>query len=211
MPILKHMSLLSDYLANFWVLWTGSVCFLLGSIILKIRMPSFIQEYQSYSQFEGRGHSHRWIVWEFYNNLHSIAARDYIVRETKEKLISIPCNEPVDFDVCRVSPIYGPPSGRPVQITKPLQVGRDIYLPLRVDNQKLVLAMQESDPSLALKQKELFWILLSQFTKERPVSRAIVWILFAIAGSTYVAAVSNNVARVAFGELLFSLLYRACY
>jgi hypothetical protein len=207
MPILKNIRLLSDYLANIWVLWTASVLFLLGILILKIRIPLFVKEYQYYAQFESRGHSHRWIVWEFYLKRNSLADPDYVVHETKDKLLSFPCDGHVDLDVCRVSPLFGDPTGERVEVRKPIQVDRDIYLPIRIDNQRLVLPMQESDPSLAQKQKELFWILLSQFAKERPISRYAVWILFGVAGSLYVTTVLNNVFRVAVGEPLFSILY----
>jgi hypothetical protein len=90
MPILAGvMQWLSVYIANVWLLWTASVFFLVGYFILKLRAPPFIQEYQFYSQYEGRGHSHRWIVWQFYTNLDSLSGWEDIVRETKEKLISL--------------------------------------------------------------------------------------------------------------------------
>ena len=207
MPIIRHIRLIYPYVSSIWVLWSASVFFLLATFILKIRTPPFIQEYQNYAQFESQGHSHRWIVWEFYNKLDSLSDPDYVVRETKAKLITLPCSDLVDLDVCRVFPIFGAPSGRPVEVAKPLQVGRDIYVPIRIDNQKFVLAMQEGDPCLGQKQKELFWILLSQFAKERRVWRAIVWILFGISALLYVTTVASNVLRVIVGESLFSMLH----
>jgi hypothetical protein len=82
-------------------------------------------------------------------------------------------------------------------------------LPIKVGNEKLVLPMQESDPELSLKQKELFWILLTQCAKERPISRTFVWLFFGASGLLYLVTVINNVVRVAFGDSLFSFLEEA--
>jgi hypothetical protein len=209
MPILAGvMHWLSVYVANVWLLWTASIFFLVGYLILKVRGPPFIQEYQFYSQYESRGHSHRWIVWQFYTNL-SLSGWEHIVRETKEKLISLPCDSAVDYEVCRLSPVFDSRRAQPIQVVPPIQVGRDIYLPIKLGDERLVLPMQESDPELSLKQKELFWILLTQCAKERPISRTFVWLFFVASGALYLLTVINNVVRVAFGESLFSFLERA--
>ena len=63
MPILAGvMQWLSVYIANVWLLWTASVFFLVGYFILKLRAPPFIQEYQFYSQYEGRGLHPVWMT-----------------------------------------------------------------------------------------------------------------------------------------------------
>ena len=210
MPILVGvMHWLSTYIANVWLLWTASIFFLVGYFILKVRAPPFIQEYQFYSQYESCGHSHRWIVWQFYTNLDSLSGWEHIVHETKEKLISLPCDSTPDYEVCRLCPVFDSPRTRPIQVSAPIQVARDIYLPIRVGAEKLVLPMQESDPELGLKQKELFWILLTQCAKERPISRTFVWLFFGASGALYILTIINNVVRVAFGESLFSFLERA--
>src|SRR5262249_8148499 len=59
MPFLTASNWLSEHIANVWLLWTASIFFIVGYSILKLRAPSFIQEYQFYSQYESRGHSHR--------------------------------------------------------------------------------------------------------------------------------------------------------
>lgn len=208
MPLLSRMTFLSGYIANLWVLWAASICFLSAILFLKIRMPRFIKEYRYYTQYQSRGHSHRWIVWEFFNNLSTLSDPNYIVLETKAKGIILPCDDS-DLNVCRVCPIFRPNTQLPVEVSKPIQVDRDIYLPIRAEGHRMVLAMQESDPALDLKQKELFWILLTQFAKERPISRSIVWLLFTIAGLLYCSAIVNNVMRVAAGTSLFSMLHAA--
>jgi hypothetical protein len=207
MPILADvMNWLSVYIANVWLLWTASICFLAGYCILKVRAPPFIQEYQFYSQYEGLGHSHRWIVWQFYHNLRSLSGWEQIVRETKQKLLSLRCDRIVDLAVCRLSPVFGLSRAQPIEVAAPIQVDRDIYLPIRVGDERIVLPMQESDPELPLKQKELFWILLTQCAKERPLARSIVWLFFGVSLLLYLLTVINNVVRVALGDSLFSVL-----
>jgi len=97
--------------------------------LLKARAPAFIQEYLSYEQFRQRGHSHRWIVWEFYNALPALSDSDHIVRETVAKQLSIPVNDCTDFDTSQQWPNSPPPDGEEVQVFVPINVNRDIYLP----------------------------------------------------------------------------------
>jgi hypothetical protein len=205
MPVLAGiMDLLSVVIPNLWVLWTASIFFLVGYAILKVRAPRFIQEYQFYSQYESCGHSHRWIVWQFHLNLHSLSRWQHVVRETKEKLLSLPCESTYDFKVCRLCPVFSWSQAQLIQVAPPIQVERDIYLPIRVGKEKLVLPMQENDPELSFKQKELFWVLLTQCAKERPVARALVWLCFVISGALYVLTVINNIVRAATGASLWS-------
>jgi hypothetical protein len=210
MPVLTSvMDWLSVNIANAWLLWTASIFFLAGYAILKLRAPRFIQEYQFYSQYVGCGHSHRWIVWQFHLNLHSLSRWQHVVRETREKLLSLPCDGTYDFKVCRLCPVFSSSRAQPIQVAPPIQVARDIYLPIRVGDEKLVLPMQESDPDLNLKQKELFWVLLVQCAKERPIARTLVWLCFGASAALYVLTVINNIVRAATGASLWSLLKQA--
>lgn len=38
--------------------------------------------------------------------------------------------------------------------------------------------MLEDDPELAAKEKELFWILYTELTKQSPISRFFFWLFF---------------------------------
>jgi hypothetical protein len=196
MPILRQLSpFLATSLQNVWLVWCASVSFLLGLALLKARAPAFIQEYLSYEQFRQRGHSHRWIVWEFYNALPALSDSDHIVRETVAKQLSIPVNDCTDFDTSQQWPNSPPPDGEEVQVFVPINVNRDIYLPMRIDNQQFVLAMREADPQVEAKERELFWILFTECAKARPIERGVVWLLFAIAGLLFSLSIVINVFR----------------
>ena len=64
------------------------------------------------------------------------------------------------------------------EVLHPLNIGRDLYLPAHCDGQRVLIFLQEDDPKLSQKEKELFWILFTKTTKERPSSRLAFWLLF---------------------------------
>jgi hypothetical protein len=93
-----------------------------------------------------------------------------------------------------------------IQVFQPVNANRDLYLPLIIDGKKFVLPMQEADPCLDSKQKELFWILLTECAKSRPISRAIVWFAFAVALTLSSLSVINNVLRATVGKSFYQIL-----
>jgi hypothetical protein len=81
-----------------------------------------------------------------------------------------------------------------VQVFKPINIKRDIYLPIYCDGKEWVLSLQEDDQKLAEKEKELFWILYTQAAKERPCWRFCFWVLVVISGLLVAANVVKNIA-----------------
>ena len=184
-------SLLGTIPVTLWLLWGASVAFVLAWAVLYLACLKFIREYRDFGQYVHRQHSHRWIVWEFYHNLDSLRGWQGIVRETLPKGLT---TEVQHLDAGAVSNFGAEFSALPineVRAFRPVNVGRDIYLPIHCDDKKLVLAMYEDDPKLTQKEKELFWILYSQAAKERPVWRTIYWVLITIS----VLLMSANVIR----------------
>jgi hypothetical protein len=68
-----------------WRLWWASLLFIGAVVVLKLRCLAFIQEYQNFTDFSEKGYSHRWIVWEFFNNLDSLSGWKHVIHETKDK------------------------------------------------------------------------------------------------------------------------------
>lgn len=177
-----------------WLLWPASIAFVFAWAMVNLACPKFIREYRDYGQFKARGHSHRWIVWEFYNNLESLAGWKGIVRETFSK--GITCNvEDLKDEEARKALAHFPEQTEDdsVQVFTPINVKRDIYLPIHCDGKQWVLSLQEEDPKLESKERELFWILYSQAAKERPVRRTLFWILIVLAISLVVINVAKNI------------------
>ncbi len=174
-----------------WLLWGASVAFVLAWGLLYLTCPKFIREYRDFGHYALRQHSHRWIVWEFYNNLESLSGWESVVRETSPKGLTTEIEHLPEDLIQRLGADFAVPATEQLRVFRPVNIDRDIYLPIHIDGKKLVLPMVENDPALRQKEKELFWILYTQAAKERPVSRTIYWILIGIA----VLLVSFNVIR----------------
>ena len=174
-----------------WLFWGASVAFVLAWAVVYFRCPKFIREYRDFGQYSLRKHSHRWIVWEFYNNLESLSGWQNIVRETGSKGLSTDLKQLSPSIVKQLGSEFAALPTMELKVFKPININRDIFLPIHVDGQKLVLPMEESDPLLEQKEKELFWILYTQAAKERQFSRIVFWILIGIAA----LLVSINVVR----------------
>ena len=166
---------------SIWIYWIAAISFLISWTILTISCPQFLLEYRDFGQYKKRKHSHRWIVWEFYNIIKSLKGWKTITQETLHKKISFKCSSPANHLCRRLSPLFfkelDPDS---IDVFYPINEGRDIYLPINLYGEKVVLSLQEEDPELAEKEKELFWILYTQAAKEKKAQRVAFWIFFYI-------------------------------
>lgn len=211
MPILLSVdNIVSLPISNFWVLWWAALFFLIAYVLLRLSAPAFVQDYQYFSQFYDQKHSHRWIVWQFEKNLRIVPDVKYLLAETVRKEISFLASSKLPQNICRHDQQFPASAGNEVEVYAPNNVGRDIYLPFRMDNKKYILPMQEDDPALEQKQKELFWILLSALGSSRVVLRQAFWLLMAAALSLFAYSVSNNISRVAFGITIPELISKLC-
>lgn len=172
-----------------WLLWGASVAFVIAYVVLHLFGPKFVLEYRDFGQYALRQHSHRWIVWEFYLNLPRLSGWQDIVRETSSKDLTTDIQSLPETIAKRL--VFPEAGCEVVAVSKPVNINRDIYLPICFDGKKQVLAMLESDQLLMQKEKELFWILYTQAAKEKPIIRVIFWSFFYAA----VALVAFNVVR----------------
>lgn len=124
---------------SFWVTWTAAVAFLLSWSIIQTRCPKLIREYQDFGQYAKQQHSHRWIVWLFYDHVRSGESLDPLVREALLKEVALPasaCTSSEEFRVCPciVRPLSSSTTTRyvaPIQSTtcqvfRPVNIGRDL-------------------------------------------------------------------------------------
>ncbi len=112
MPVLKEFAgPFQIPMQNMWLLWSASLFSLGALIIFWIRSPAFVKEYQNYEQFRSRGHSHRWIVWEFFHNLYSLSGWESIVHEAQQKHIILSSRALEDTNCFRACPIFPERSG----------------------------------------------------------------------------------------------------
>lgn len=160
-----------------WMLWAAATAFVFARLLYYFACPKFIWEYRDFGQYAARQHSHRWIVWEFYHSLKSLSGWQQIVKEISPKGLTADVAQlPAEVGQ-RLGAAFGDTPTEELKVLDPVNIDRDIYLPIIVDGKRLALPMREADPDLSKKEKELFWILYSQAAKERPIFRGIYWIL----------------------------------
>jgi hypothetical protein len=183
---------------NVWLLWVSSAAFVASLIILNLRCPKFVKEYRDFGQYQQRQHSHRFIVWEFYGNLKSLRGWKTIVQETLAKKVSIDENHPTYLEEINKIPAFRDEviNEDDVIIQYPVNIDRDIYLPIGLYGKKILLLMKEDEAKLKEKEKELYWILYSCAVKERTFWRILYWIFIHISILSSFAAILNNISKV---------------
>lgn len=74
--VVSAAPLYADFLSHWFgtqigltLVWMASVCFLLAMAFYAFGCPRFIKQYSCFTDYLDYGHSHRWIVWEFYNSI----------------------------------------------------------------------------------------------------------------------------------------------
>jgi hypothetical protein len=175
---------------SIWITWLSAVAFILSWTILRFRCPSLILDYRHYGEFKAHEHSHRWIVWLFYKTISELSSWQTIVQETLAKGLSVNIEKVAPqctFSVCpylvkkgknsKAEPFAPPTDNDTVTIHDPVNINRDLYVPIHCYGERILLLLQEDDPKREEKEKELFWILYSQAAKERPRWRAAFWVL----------------------------------
>ena len=189
-----------------WATWWSSVAFLASWVLLRLRCPNFIRQYRHYGEYNIQQHSHRWIVWLFYITITKLSSWQKIVQETLAKRISVRANDleaseqfrdlPPEETESLIAQLREPSDPQTVRIFPPINIVRDLYVPIHCYGERLVLLLQEDDPKLPQKEKELFWILFSQAAKEGPCWRVAFWVLFYTSIGLTAVNVANNVIAV---------------
>jgi hypothetical protein len=197
-PVLGDLtSSIDETTPGFWFIWLGGVASLLAFVLTWLRCPSSVREYETFKDFEDMGHSHRWIGWLFRNHQHDYVDREDILKETLEKKLAFR-----ELDVCNPSALAqafekvklnGPQPGP--AIVKPINLDRDLFVGFWLAGEPYVIPLQEEDPKINEKIKELFWIISTDLLGSRPLSRYLIWTLYAITVSLFVIALVMNLAK----------------
>ena len=197
-PVLGDLtSKIDQTTPGFTFIWLGGVTSLIAFGLTWLRCPSSVREYQSFKDFDDVGHSHRWIGWLFRNHEHDYVDRAHILKETIEKKLAVR-----EADVCIPSALgeafeqvkrkdqdAGP------AIVQPINIDRDLFIGFWLEGQPYVIPLQEDDPKIKEKLKELFWIIQSDLLKSRPLSRYLIWGLYATTLALFLIALGMNLAK----------------
>ena len=183
---------------NLWLLWFSAVSYVVSLLIITFIAPKFVKEYRDFGDYLKRNHSHRWIVWEFHSTIKSFQRWKTILEETKRKNLSLSIESLHDSEKATMNDFANKETTtESTEIFEPINLNRDIYMPVIIEGQKSVLLLKEDDCKIKEKEKELFWILFSQAVKEKPIWRTIYWIFIYLSIFLSFLAVLHNIYKVA--------------
>jgi hypothetical protein len=181
---------------GFKFIWLGGVTSLMAFALTWLRCPSSIREYETFKAFDDVGHSHRWIGWLFRTHEGDYIDLATILREVIDKKLTVR-----ELDICVPSPLadacakmQGSGSASGPAVLEPVNVDRDLYVGFRLEGQLHIIPLQEDDPKISEKIKELFWIISTNLLGSRPLSRYFIWSLYAITLVLFAVALVINVA-----------------
>lgn len=183
---------------SLWATWLSSILYVLAWIHFKIRCPKFVSQYHDFGQYLAKKHSHRWILWELFNNVQTLKESEHIFEEIIDKNLAHISSHAVSPSVCRATPIFTVPKieTEKFKIYSPANLGRDLYIPVERDSKKFTITLQEDDPELLAKEKEFFWILLTPAARSRIIDRRIFWTLIYSSSFFLLVSIIWNASRV---------------
>jgi hypothetical protein len=204
--VTKFTDLMNLGTAALYTLIASSIIYLVALTIIKLYAPKFLQDFQSYKDYEDKKNSHRWILWQFYHNLTELKRGFSLLLESIEKQLSFESST-VDLEQSPLIPLYtgehvegeitlslpgSPAATYKMMAYKPVNFDRDLFMAFTTEKDKVlqryVLPIREDDPKCEAKCKELFWIIFSEAAKENGLSRTIAWFLIKVsAGLLFVA------------------------
>lgn len=193
----------------------------LAILVIRIKAPVFLQEYPDYSSFEAKKHSHRWILWVFYDNVRALNAGFKLLKETVDKNLTLNVTTPPARSRLPVQDSFATECTKrtmrgedqagttPVfeyEVYKPRNFDRDLIMGFKIkssiDNieRKYVLPIREADEKRDLKCKELFWITFTEAAGENPHARLAAWILVRLSVLLLLAALVLAVIHSVWGS-----------
>jgi hypothetical protein len=189
-PILAQFtSLFNFHNSQVILIWVAALLFVIGYVVLLLRMPLFLRENPSFKVFLERGNAHRWVLWAFQQNFGAFVDPANVISETIDKGLSFRANDAsAGLKAYAVSPIFAAPTDKNLVLLKPVNLNNDLYLPFYRDGQRYVLPIQQCDPNLDKREKELFWVTYTALASTRPIWRGIVWLMFALSAVCFAIA-----------------------
>lgn len=168
---------LLDVPLSLWATWLASLFYVVAWVIFKLRCPTFVAQYHDYGQYKKKEHSHRWIIWEIFNNIDMLQDKDSIIRELIDKGLAYDSGMQTSSLCCRAAPLFSTSQshGNEIALHNPVNLNRDLYIPIECDGRRFTITLQETDPSRSEKEKEFFWVLLTPTARSRPTARVFFW------------------------------------
>lgn len=148
---------------DWWILWLASLAYAIAFAVHAWRCPQFIKRYPTYLDYQARGHSPRWLVWEFFGCWSVIhePARLKLERRVVEKKYA---NEATENSEFRQQP-------------QVLESGTVFQFPHSNRSYNLAIKEDASDATV----KDIFWEIFGRWTSSGTKTRLLIWGLLAVA------------------------------
>ncbi|MCC3306035.1 hypothetical protein [Sneathiella sp. HT1-7] len=163
---------------DWWILWLASLAYAIAFALHACRCPQFIKRYPTYPAYQARGHSPRWLVWEFHGCWTSI---DKAGREKLENRV--------------VEKNYAKVSSNDLKLPKKPQVFKEgTIFQFPHDGKSYELKVKEDAPEELA--RDLFWEISGRWSSSRAKTRFSIWGLLAIAMALVVWTVVQDICFV---------------
>lgn len=149
---------------DWWILWLASLAYAIAFFIHAWKCPQFIKRYPTYLAYQARGHSPRWVVWEFFGCWSAIheAGRQKLESRVVEKKYAKDSTENLAYR------------------EKPQVFEKGTIFQFPHNNKSYDLTIKEDAPSEAV--RDLFWEIFGRWTSSFLKTRLLIWGLLALAG-----------------------------
>lgn len=179
-PILEGIvGFLPVDLKDAWLLWASSLSFVAAFLLIRMYGPSLILDYPNYGAFESEKHSHRWMLWRFRHSLPTVERPGHLIQETVAKDLAYPLGS-ARFNAVRARldpmPVRSHPQSLIEWVDALDQVDRDIYFKFWIKDVAYALPLEENDPKIKEKNKELFWMTFTEYASYRPTELITTWV-----------------------------------
>ncbi|UWR17812.1 hypothetical protein [Sulfitobacter pontiacus] len=144
---------------DWWILWLASLAYAIAFALHAWKCPLFIKRYPTYPAYQARGHSPRWLVWEFHkcwNGIHA-AGREKLKNRVVEKKYAIEVGKNPKFR------------------EKPQVLGAGTIFQFSYEGRSYDIAVKEDEKEDVV--KDLFWEIFARWTSSGSKLRLIIWVL----------------------------------
>lgn len=163
---------------DWWILWLASLAYAIAFAVHVWRCPNFIKRYPTYLAYHARGHSPRWLVWEFHGcwtKIHT-SGREKLESRVIGKNYAKVSNKNLEFR------------------TKPQVSAEGTIFQFPHNGKSYNLAMKEDAPEEVV--RDLFWEISGRWTSSDVKMRLFIWALLILAMVLVVFTVVQDILFV---------------
>lgn len=160
LPTKPPIELQLDLPFNWVLLWFASLAYAIAFLIYTFACPRFLKQYRDHESYRVKGHSPRWLVWEFYYAWLTISKSEKakLLERLEEKAFASESDEE--------------------ETEKPEVSGDETrFVFVHLDKKYKVSANENLKPN---QETEYFWEIFGRWAASKPIARNVAWFLFSV-------------------------------